>query len=218
MDVLYAIAEVRMASDIPLKLRLMALESTAVYVQSQMQAGKVFETAEALWEFALSLAPERGLFLEFGVFKGDSINFFAERINNEIHGFDSFEGLPESWAAHGRQGEFSLNGKIPKVRSNVTLHSGLFRETLPNFVKEHSERVSFIHIDCDLYSSTKTAFQWLAGQIQSGTIIIFDEYFNYPSWEQHEFKAFQEFVAQGKVSYSYLGYLSRGTAVALRID
>jgi hypothetical protein len=42
MEVHYAIAEVRIASDIPLKLRLMALESTAVYVQKKMQAARTF--------------------------------------------------------------------------------------------------------------------------------------------------------------------------------
>ena len=27
-------------------------------------------------------------------------------------------------------------------------------------------------------------------------MIVFDEYFNYPGWRGHEFKAFQEFVAE----------------------
>src|SRR5580704_17795019 len=76
MEGLYAIAEVRLASDIPLKLRLMALESTAVYVQKEMQAAKTFETTGSLWEFALCQATQTGLFLEFGVFKGESINIF----------------------------------------------------------------------------------------------------------------------------------------------
>ena len=50
---------------------------------------------------------------------------------------------------------------------------------------------SFLHIDSDLYSSARTVLFLLHEQIVSGTIIEFDEYFNYPNWKQHEYKAFQ---------------------------
>jgi len=68
------------------------------------------------------------------------------------------------------------------------------------------------HIDCDLYSSTKTVFDWLKPRIRAGTI-VFDEYFNYPNWHQHEFKAFKEFVEECHVKYEYLGYARIQAAV-----
>lgn len=37
------------------------------------------------------------IFLEFGVHNGSSINFFAKHYQKTIYGFDSFDGLPESW-------------------------------------------------------------------------------------------------------------------------
>ena len=41
---------------------------------------------------------EDGLFLEFGVYKGTSINFISSLIpDKKIYGFDSFGGLPEEW-------------------------------------------------------------------------------------------------------------------------
>ena len=46
-------------------------------------------------------------------------------------------------------------------------------------------------------------------------MIVFDEYFNYPGWERHEFKAWQEFVAEHAIDYAYLGYARQ--QVALRI-
>jgi hypothetical protein len=49
-----------------------------------------------------------------------------------------------------------------------------------------------------------------------GTIILFDEYFNYPNWEKHEFKAFQELVAERRMKYTYLGYARQ--QVVVRID
>ena len=49
-----------------------------------------------------------------------------------------------------------------------------------------------------------------------GTVIVFDEYLNYPGWQNHEFKAFQEFVKANNVRYTYLGYARQ--QVAVRID
>jgi hypothetical protein len=50
----------------------------------------------------------------------------------------------------------------------------------------------------------------------NGTVILFDEYFNYPNWERHEFKAFQEFVSERHVKYTYLAFARQ--QVAVRID
>ncbi len=63
-----------------------------------------------------------------------------------------------------------------------------------------------MHVDCDIYSSTKNIFDMLDSKIKSGTIIVFDEYFNYRNWQQHEFKAFQEFVVQTNIKYEYLAF------------
>ena len=76
--------------------------------------------------------------------------------------------------------------------------------------------MAFLHIDCDLYSSTQTIFNLLSDRIVPGTVILFDEYFNFPNWENHEFKAFQEFVAEKGVKYTYLGFARQ--QVAVRID
>ncbi len=74
-----------------------------------------------------------------------------------------------------------------------------------------------MNIDCDLYSSTKTVFDNLGDRVTAGTIIRFGEYLNYPSWEQHEYKAFQEFVVQRKLEYRYIGYTRRNYSVAVII-
>ena len=71
---------------------------------------------------------------------------------------------------------------------------------------EPSRAAAFVHIDCDIYSSTRDIFRALAPRIVVGTVLVFDEYFNYPDWQQHEFKAFQEFVAAHRVSHEYLAY------------
>ena len=157
-----------------------------------------------------------GLYLEFGVYNGDSINCIADTVTKTVHGFDSFDGLPENWEAC-KAGEFSRNGIAPEVRDNVTLHIGWFDITLPKFIKNNSEPASFIHIDSDLYSSAKTVLTLLRDKIVPGTVIVFDEYFNYPNWQQHEFKAFQEFVQEYAVEYEYIAYCSKGYSVGILI-
>ncbi|SVB89317.1 uncharacterized protein METZ01_LOCUS242171, partial [marine metagenome] len=77
--------------------------------------------------------------------------------------------------------------------------------------------VSFLHVDCDLYSSTVTIFDALGTRLQSGAIILFDEYYNFPRWQQHEHKAFQEFVQTSGTRYEYIAYSVTGQQVAVRV-
>ena len=74
-----------------------------------------------------------------------------------------------------------------------------------------------MHVDCDLYSSTKTIFTALAAHIVAGSVIVFDEYFNYPNWREHEFRAFHEFVETHSVEYEYLGFTSQAGCVAVKV-
>ena len=157
-----------------------------------------------------------GLYLEFGVYSGTTINFIAEKIQGSVHGFDSFQGLPEQWG-NVPQGGFSTQGQLPVVKENVQLHVGWFDETLPQFLERNKAPVAFLHIDSDLYSSAKTVLTILAPQIVPGTVIVFDEYFNYPCWQDHEHKAFQEFVKEFNISYRFLGFSKKGYSVGVQI-
>ena len=92
----------------------------------------------------------------------------------------------------------------------------MFENTIPIFLRSQAgKKSSLIHIDCDIYSSTKTLLSALAKTIIPGTIIIFDEYYNYSGWEDHEFKAFQEFVEEYGLIYEYISYTP--SQVSIRI-
>ena len=203
----------------PMRERSMrALQRTVDYIESTMPDALGFDSQRELIDFALTETRIDGHYLEFGVYKGGTMRFLASRLRKRvIHGFDSFEGLPESWGGFnlGRSA-FDVQGKFPRVPDNVRLHRGWFEASLPPWLKDNSGPVAFLHIDCDLYSSTQTVFNLLSERIVPGTVILFDEYFNFPNWENHEFKAFQEFVAQKKVKYTYLGFARQ--QAALRID
>ena len=202
----------------PLRERaLRDLQRTVDYIERALPDATGFDSQREVTEFALGTAMTEGHYLEFGVFTGGTIRFIARRIGGRtIHGFDSFEGLPEAWAGFNLgRGAFSVQGRLPRVPANVKLHRGWFHETLPQWLTQHSGQVAFIHIDCDLYSSTQTILTLLKDRIAPGTVILFDEYFNYPNWQQHEFKAFQEFVQEHAVKYRYLGYARQQVVVRI---
>lgn len=194
-----------------------AKQSTAKYIIEKMPKVSVLNDALELLTFSLGKVEKEGLFLEFGVFSGRTVNHISLiKRDTTIYGFDSFEGLPETWRSGFHKGCFKTN-ELPKVNSNVELVKGYFDESLPKFLQEHKEDCAFIHIDCDLYSSTKTIFELLKPRIKTGTIIVFDEYFNYPSWEVGEYKAFQEFIKDSNYNYSYIGYNKNHQQCAIRI-
>jgi tetratricopeptide (TPR) repeat protein len=166
---------------------------------------------------ALEAASVDGLVLEFGVYNGKSIRRIAALVNQRVHGFDSFEGIPEAWN-HEPKGSYSAQGQLPSVPNNVTLHPGWFSETLPAFVAQLNEPVRFLHIDCDLYSSTKTIFEYLATHIVSGTVIVFDEFIGYKTWQDDEFKAFIEAATLHLWSYRILTFSFVTKQVAIQIE
>ena len=187
------------------------------FVAAHMPAYYGKDTHPEVMEDCLSLVKVDGLMLEFGVYTGSSINLIAERFpDRSVHGFDSFEGLPESWR-DAPAGVFSTRGALPSVRDNVKLHVGWFNETLPDFVVQHEGPVAFLHVDSDLYSSAKVVLDLLAPRIVAGTVILFDEYFNYPYWQEHEHKAFMEFVDEHRVEFEYLAYADKGFSVGVEI-
>lgn len=188
-----------------------ALRETVEYIKSNMSNALIMRNDIDVITHALKAVEVDGLFMEFGVRTGRSINHIAKRRPKDtVHGFDSFEGLPEAWAGYTMdRGAFGGEG-IPEVRENVRLHVGWFDAVLPPFLVDHNgpkeQNVAFIHIDSDIYSSAKTILSELAPRFRPGSVIVFNEYFNYPNWKQHEFRAWQEFCAEHDVTYEYLGW------------
>ncbi len=179
-----------------------AAKASAAFWREHMITAKACSSREELLAHALSLAHGPGLFLEFGVATGETIAQIAGyRREVQVFGFDSFEGLPETWRTGFPKGAFSH--PVPEVPDNVHLIKGWFADTLPRFAAEHNEPVAFLHLDCDLYSSTKCVFDCLESRIGPGCVIVFDEYFNYPGWEQHEHRAFSELVEQRRLGFRY---------------
>ena len=210
-------AEESVGQNIKLELSRRALSKTVDYIQENMQKISSVDSKWLVHDLAFERAQLEGLILEFGVYKGETINYIAAKTSATVVGFDSFEGLPEFWRDGFSKGEFAINN-LPPVKENVILIKGWFDETLPVFISEHKfDTVSYLHIDCDLYSSTKTILSALKDNIKSGTVIVFDEYFNYPGWENHEYKAFKEFINENNYKYDYITYNNKHEQVAIII-
>lgn len=169
-----------------------------------------------------------GLWMEFGVYRGRSLQHFAElKSNEQFYGFDCFEGLPEEWDYQNKKGAFNLNGEIPMGaifgehqseydpsptkntkpwNPNIKLIKGYFDDSLPKFLESHKGDADFIHLDADLYSSTKTVLTLLTPRIKNGTMIMFDEICDYPDYRDHEIKAFAEFLTDTNFDYECVVY------------
>ncbi|MBW4613115.1 MAG: class I SAM-dependent methyltransferase [Desmonostoc vinosum HA7617-LM4] len=152
------------------------------------------------------LVNQDGLWLEFGVGSGHTLNLICEyRLQGTVYGFDSFEGLPFDWRPEFPKGAFKQL-KLPQVKSNATLIIGIFEDTIPQFIAAKNQKyISLLHIDCDLYSSTKTVFDYFGARLTKGSIIVFDELIGYSGFEQHELKAFYEFALASEKKFQWLG-------------
>ena len=182
----------------------------------------VFSDDDSIRNFAINESIKRfdnsNLFLEFGVFKGDSINLFArnlKKIKGEIIGFDSFKGLKDEWMteAFNPIGTFDLKGEKPKVYKNVKLIDGWVEETLGNFISNNNKKVAFLHLDLDTYKSTSFVLKTLKNNFDKGTVILFDEFYGFPNWEKYEYKAFKEEIDDSK--FKYIAFGSRQACVKI---
>lgn len=202
--------------DIKYAMQQIAAKESANFILNNVPKNLDFKDRFELLTRSCDLIKEsnndkEGIILEFGVWKGSTINHMSKQLPQiKFYGFDSFEGLTEPWI-YNDPGAFGNLNSLPTVNDNVTLVKGFFNETLPSFVDSIEDEVRLIHIDCDLYSSTVTIFEYLKNYIKPGIIIVFDEFFNYPGWQHGEFKAWNELLAQHNINYNYVGYTFQKT-------
>lgn len=182
-----------------------AIEAYLRFVQATLDAlSEKRSKLKITWRFARPasvLASLRartidpGVVAEFGVYKGNSIRRMARLSpKTTFVGFDSFRGFPEDGRVDWRQ-DFSVIDQ-PKVPPNVTLVPGWFEETVRPYFEASRVPLSMVHIDCDLYSSTKTVFDALGecGLLRQGLVLMFDELINYEGFLWNEMLAFHRML------------------------
>lgn len=209
-------------ADLMLDLRLQAKRETIAYITPHLKTAMLFADRYAQLSFALEKAKAAhpdGLVCEFGVARGKTLRYIAQRWQGKVTGFDSFEGLPENWTGTAAQaGTFNAKGKLPRMPANVALRAGWFETSVPKFLGETPGVAGLLHMDADLYSSTRTVLSLFRERIRKGTVLVFDEYYNYPNWQEHEFKAFQEFIGETGLKYRYIGFSMLQGQAAVQIE
>lgn len=149
-------------------------------------------------------AGEGGAWFEFGTWEGVSASEFCFGLTNcpcELHSwqcwlFDSFEGLPEfegvadAHPAHGLGSFCGSRNIVEKAVSDtgypskyVNVIEGFYEVTLTNDLlrrlRDQNVTAKFVSFDCDYYSSTKTAFDWILPLLRDGSILYFDDIYFY---------------------------------------
>jgi Methyltransferase domain len=192
-----------------------AVASTARFVQREMTGARHFDHPHATLEHALTLAPSGGMALEFGVYTGTTLKIIAAERDGGAFGFDSFNGLPEDWRVGFASGTFDVDA--PPDVPGAELVVGLFEATLPGFLATHPGPVDLLHVDADLYSSAVTVLEHVGPRLRPGSVVVFDEFFNYPGWEAHEARAWAEHAAARDVRFRYAAYTLADEQVVLQI-
>jgi tetratricopeptide (TPR) repeat protein len=163
---------------------------------------------------AIQLCDTKRQFYEYGVWMGDSFKYIMKSFDKGF-GFDTFEGLPETWGPVPK-GTYSSFGSIPSVSGGQFI-VGKFEETLPEFFTVPRDKAALINLDADLYSSTLCALLNSHPIIDARTVLIFDEFIVNKDWQQDEYKALTEFCEIKNLTYEVLAISLFSKQVVVRI-
>ena len=160
-----------------------SIESSYNFFKKYFIKSVLFSNVEGIRKYCIdnvitNLQPEE-IMLEFGVYTGESINFFSsniikKKLKNKIYGFDTFQGLNEDWngSIDHPKNSFDLNKKLPQVNSNIELIQGKVEITIGDFLDNIIGNISFVHFDLDLYSPTKFALQKIKKRLKKDCILL----------------------------------------------
>lgn len=195
-----------------------SLELGSWVVTSGNRCYEWFPTRKEIFAAMASAAGayKRTLYLEFGVYTGETMRMWSDLLHDStclLHGFDSFQGLPEDWVTAYPKGSFDTGGHVPKIDdSRVSFFPGYFEATLPGYlVPDHD--LMIVNIDADLYSSAIIILKSLKPHFRTGDFLYFDE-FNIPL---HEARAFRTFVQTSELRFSLFASTPGYNRVAFRV-
>ena len=209
--------ETRARRDIWYSRDAIAAAESSAFVVEHLPTAQVFWHGHDTLRFALGEIKGPGLALEFGVATGTTLKIIADAVGTDrpVIGFDVFSGLPETWRTGFPTGEFAQQ-EVPTVPGAEVI-VGLFEDELPGFLARNEEQIAFLHVDCDLYSSAKTVLDLTGDRLAPEAVVMFDEFFNFPGWQQHEYRAWTEFIERTGRSFEYLAYTGSSEQVVVRL-
>jgi len=149
------------------------------------------QLAVILTELEKTLSKLDGTVVEFGCYIGTT-SLFVRRLldalqdNREFHVYDSFEGLPpkraEDESRAGDQfkaGELSVSKKqLIQQFQKASLRPPIIHKSWFNMLASNDvpEKIAFAFLDGDFYESIRDSLKLVLPRMQSGGIIIIDDY------------------------------------------
>jgi hypothetical protein len=177
------------------------------------------DKAELFAAIAQQVSSKQVLYLEFGVYSGDSMRMWSKLLKDPrsvLHGFDSFLGLPEYFECDDgyQKGAFSTGGVMPQIDDpRVKFFKGWFDEVLPSYSPPEHE-VMIVNDDADLYSSTMLVLNKLQPTFRPGDYLYFDEF----SIPLHEASAFRSFLERTGMKFRLFGAARGYSCAAFRCE
>ena len=144
---------------------------------------------------ALQVNGISGDYVEFGSLSGTTLWLAYEQmleggVPRHLWTFDSFEGYPDTDDPRDEHPSFKGSGgggldafHAACARNGVpadayTAVAGYYEDTLPPLGTDAPpDDIALVYLDCNLYSSTVTALEFLAPRLKHGMIIAYDDWF-----------------------------------------
>lgn len=137
-----------------------------------------------IWTLASQSQHVEGEFWECGVYRGGTARLLADNIlsnrsEKNLRLFDTFSGMPTTGARDFHvEGDFSdtsidIVRKVLEHNEFVTFHVGKIPDTFGN---ETDKKISFAHIDVDIYQSVLDCCKYIYPRLSPGAVMLFDDY------------------------------------------
>tara|TARA_A100001015_G_C14849674_1_gene655936 strand:- start:199 stop:912 length:714 start_codon:yes stop_codon:yes gene_type:complete len=173
-----------------------------------------------------------GDIIECGVGDGRSLSFILfnliylqKNFNRRYVGFDSFEGFPEpsnedKSPRNPKKGDWNYTNEDFVISNlnhlgfghnhyeKIKFIKGFYEKTFQQ-EKNNVTKISLLHLDCDLYSSTKISLETWFDKVEKNGLIVFDEYLNAANRFPGAVKAINEFFGEDKKKIKVCPYLKR---------
>lgn len=134
-----------------------------------------------LREIVLSVADLPGDLAELGVYRGGSaLAIYRAAPGRRLHLFDTFTGLPAPDPALEELAEGRFAASVLEVLrllegAPITVHVGRFPDSVAGM---RLPLLAFVHVDGDLYWTTRHAIEVFWPILVPGGAIVFDDYHN----------------------------------------
>lgn len=151
--------------------------ASTLNVLSSIPTGTTLLEGVEIRQIAAACEKIAGDMAEAGVYRGATAAIMLSTSSKRLHLFDTFEGLPDSEnqfeKGEWRGTEHQVRKNLDQWKERLDFHPGYFPASASGL---ESLRFSFVHLDLDLYESTRASIEWFWPRLNSGGILLSHDY------------------------------------------